>query len=151
MTGSASPVVIIPIRFSLKLLHSIIAPLLPILFWALACRCAPAAEVVFEDFEKGRDIPWRSTGDAFAQGPAAGTLHGQQPVRGFHGRRLANSFTSGDAAQGTLTSRKFVIRFRYVKLLVGGGYAPGKCEVRLLVGKSVCRAATGQKVGSRVG
>lgn len=51
-----------------------------------------------------------TTGSAFGAGPAAGTLPGQQPVSGFEGAGLVNSFRDGDGTTGTLTSPPFTIR-----------------------------------------
>ncbi len=76
---------------------------------------------VLADFESGTYGAWSVTGAAFGNGPATGTLAGQNPVSGFAGDRLVNSFRGGDAAQGTLTSPAFTLDRDYVNLLVGGG------------------------------
>ena len=81
----------------------------------------PPAGDVFEDFEAADYGAWTTTGSAFGSGPASGTLPGQQPVSGFAGQRLVNSFIDFDASQGTLTSPTFRITRDYINLLVGGG------------------------------
>ncbi|MFC5382182.1 GH32 C-terminal domain-containing protein [Aquipuribacter nitratireducens] len=81
----------------------------------------PPGRVVadFEDATYGAG--WTTTGTAFGDGPAAGTLPGQQKVSGFRGDGLVNSFLGGDAPTGTLTSPPFVLDRDWVNLLVGGG------------------------------
>ena len=81
----------------------------------------PPAGEVFEDFEAAGYDAWTTTGSAFGSGPASGTLPGQQPVSGFAGERLVNSFLDFDSSQGTLTSPTFRITRDYINLLVGGG------------------------------
>ena len=81
---------------------------------------SPAGEV-YEDFEGGDYGAWTATGTAFGSAPARGTLPGQQPVSGFTGGGLANSFQDFDSSQGTLTSPEFTLSRDYVNLLVGGG------------------------------
>jgi len=65
----------------------------------------------------------RASGPAFRQAPSRGTAqNGQQPVAGFLGRGLVNTFDpDGDASQGSLTSPAFRIDKRYLHFLVGGG------------------------------
>jgi fructan beta-fructosidase len=84
----------------------------------------PPAGEVFADFEAPRYEGWTATGRAFGDGPATGTLPGQQAVSGFEGERLVNSFIDFDSTQGTLTSEPFTISRPYVNLLVGGGAHP---------------------------
>ena len=90
-------------------------------------RCArtsatrPALATVFEDFEKKNYEGWTITGDAFGKGPSRGTEAGQQPVSGFAGRGLVNTFIAGDGPQGTATSKPFRIERRYIGFLIGGG------------------------------
>ncbi len=99
---------------------------------------------VFEDFEKPAYDGWTVTGNAFAVGPASGSLSGQQPVSGYFGYGLVNSYRSGDGPQGEMLSKKFTINKRYIGLLVGGGNHPGVTCVNLLVGGKVVLSATGK-------
>ncbi|MFJ6837848.1 GH32 C-terminal domain-containing protein [Streptomyces sp. NPDC091209] len=79
---------------------------------------------VMQDFE-GTDFgSWTSTGTAFGQAPTAGAVEGQGTVAGFDGRGLANSFHSGDATTGTLTSPPFTVDSKYLNFRVGGGRHP---------------------------
>lgn len=99
-------------------------------------------DITFEDFEKGYDN-WTAEGEAFGSGPAHGTLPGQQPVSGFVGKGLVNSFLGGDGPVGTLTSKEFTVQRSYIRLLVGGGSHPDT-QVRLMVDGKVVRAASGK-------
>jgi uncharacterized protein (DUF608 family) len=99
---------------------------------------------VFEDFEKEHYEGWKISGEAFGKGPARGTFPGQQPVSGFVGRRLVNTFIHGDGPQGTATSKAFRIQRRFIGLLVGGGNHPGQTCVNLRVGGRVVHTATGK-------
>jgi fructan beta-fructosidase len=84
----------------------------------------PPAGTVVQDFE-GTDFgTWTTTGTAFGDGPAAGTLDGQTTVDGFDGKGLANSFHSGDGTTGTLTSPSFTVDSDYLNFKVGGGRHP---------------------------
>jgi sucrose-6-phosphate hydrolase SacC (GH32 family) len=98
---------------------------------------------VLADFEGGDYAGWRATGDAFGDAPASGTLLEQQPVTGFQGRGLVNTFRGGDAAQGTLTSPEFAIDADYLSFLIGGGAHRGQTCLNLLVEGRVVRTATG--------
>ena len=110
----------------------------------------PAAEkggrppIVFADFE-GKDYgDWKATGEAFGTGPVRGTLPGQQPVSGYEGEELVNSWVHGDAAVGKLTSPEFTIERRFVSFLIGGGNNPGAACINLLLDGKVVRTATGK-------
>ena len=99
---------------------------------------------VLADFETGDYGEWKVTGDAFGSGPARGTLPNQNPVDGFRGRGLVNSFNRADAGQGTLTSPAFELTGGWVNFLVGGGSHPGRTCLNLLVDGRVARSATGR-------
>lgn len=100
--------------------------------------------ILFADFEGPDYGNWQVEGEAFGRGPARGTLEGQQPVTGFEGQGLVNSFFGGDQAQGTLTSPLFTVSRRFVNFLVGGGAHEGKTCVNLVVDGKVVRSATGR-------
>ncbi|MFH5804072.1 glycoside hydrolase family 32 protein [Alienimonas sp. DA493] len=120
--------------------------LIALLTCAWAAAPAPAAErpdVVVADFEAADYGDWTTTGEAFGDGPAAGTLPGQMQVDGFEGRRLVNSFHGGDGAVGTLTSPPFELSRNHVNLLVGGGGYEGETCVNLRVDGEVVRTAVG--------
>jgi uncharacterized protein (DUF608 family) len=99
---------------------------------------------VFEDFEKPTYEGWTITGDAFGKGPSHGTEGGQQPVTGFAGHGLVNTYQGGDGPQGTATSRPFTIQQRYIGFLIGGGNHPGRTCINLRVGGQVVRTTTGK-------
>ena len=100
-------------------------------------------DVVFDDFENGYAKNWKVEGKAFGREPAAGTLTGQQPVTGYHGNRLVNSYVGGDDTTGRLVGRPFAIERNYMHFLIGGGRFPNT-QLRLLVDGKVVRAASGK-------
>ncbi len=102
----------------------------------------PAGRVL-ADFEGDDYADWQATGAAFGAAPARGTLPNQQPVEGFRGRGLVNTYLGGDAAQGTLTSPAFTLDHDYLSFLIGGGRHPGRACLNLLVDGQVVRTATG--------
>lgn len=111
----------------------------------------PAAEPEFvpegrvlADFEGEDYQDWTATGTAFGSGPARGTLPHQQPVTGFRGRGLVNTYLGGDQAQGTLRSPPFVITHDFLSFLIGGGAHEGQTCLNLRVDGEVVRTATGE-------
>lgn len=104
----------------------------------------PAADdLPIADFE-GKDYgKWKTTGEAFGDGPARGTLPGQMNVTGFLGKGLVNSFNKGDQSVGTLTSPPFEIQRKHVNFLIGGGAHAGKTCMNLQIDGKVVRTATG--------
>jgi sucrose-6-phosphate hydrolase SacC (GH32 family) len=99
---------------------------------------------VFADFETTGYTGWTKTGTAFGSGPASGNLSGQQPVFGYLGNKLVNSFNNGDGAVGTLTSSSFTISKNCINFLIGGGNNPGQTCVNLIVNGSVVLSTTGR-------
>ena len=100
--------------------------------------------IVFEDFEGDDYGRWQAQGEAFGKSPAKGTLPAQNPVSGFQGDGLVNSFLEGDETQGVLTSPNFNICRKFINFLVGGGNQEGQTCINLLVDGKVARTATGQ-------
>jgi fructan beta-fructosidase len=97
---------------------------------------------VLADFESGYDN-WQTTGSAFGEEPASGTLPNQQIVSGFRGKRLVNTYRNGDQTVGTLTSQEIEISRDYISFLIGGGNHPGKTGISLLIDGKLVRSATG--------
>jgi fructan beta-fructosidase len=91
----------------------------------------PPAGTVLQDFEAADFGSWDTTGTAFGAGPVSGEIDGQQAVTGFEGKRLANSFHSGDGTVGTLTSPDFTVSQAYLNFLIGGGNHPNVPGTRL--------------------
>ncbi|TFC00926.1 MULTISPECIES: GH32 C-terminal domain-containing protein [unclassified Cryobacterium] len=83
----------------------------------------------YADFEASNYGSWTTTGSAFGTGPASGALAGQQPVSGFVGNKLVNSFVGSDTSTGTLTSPSFTIGSSYVNFLAGGGNHPRPSDI----------------------
>jgi uncharacterized protein (DUF608 family) len=105
-----------------------------------------AAATVFEDFEKKDYQGWTLTGEAFGKRPSRGTEGGQQPVSGFAGRGLVNTFIAGDGPQGTATSKPFRIEHQYIGFLIGGGAHAGQTCINLKVDGKIVRSATGKNL-----
>jgi sucrose-6-phosphate hydrolase SacC (GH32 family) len=105
--------------------------------------CVQRPDIVLADFEGETYGEWTATGAAFGSGPVRGTLPNQMPVSGYLGRGLVNSYAGGDGSTGKLTSPEFVIRRKWINLLIGGGMHPGRTCVNLIVDGRVVRTATG--------
>jgi fructan beta-fructosidase len=104
---------------------------------------ADRPDILIADFEGDNYGEWKTTGTAFGDKPARGTLPNQMPVSGFLGKGLVNSYLGGDAATGTLTSPEFTIERKFISFLIGGGKYEGKTCINLLVAGKVIRTATG--------
>ncbi len=104
----------------------------------------PRPKIVLADFEGENYGDWTATGEAFGKGPAHGTLPSQQAVSGFLGKGLVNTFLSGDAPQGTLTSPAFEISRKFISFLIGGGSHANETCINLRVDDKVVRTATGK-------
>jgi hypothetical protein len=90
--------------------------------------------VVYADFEGDSYGDWTVSGEAFGTGPAKGAIGGQQPVRGYRGKGLVNTYLgSNDTKQGVLTSPTFTISRRYISFLVGGGNHKDRTCMNLVV------------------
>lgn len=106
----------------------------------------PSDSIDFADFEgtgSFTDLGWTPTGDLIGRSPVNGTLSGQNPVTGYLGKRLVNTFLNGDATTGTLTSKSFAISKRYINFLIGGGHDFNNTAVHLRVNGQIVRSATG--------
>lgn len=98
---------------------------------------------ILADFE-GQDYgDWKTTGAAFGPGPAQGRLADQNPVEGYLGHGLVNSYYHGDASTGTLTSPAFEITRPFLNFLMGGGSQKETC-MNLLVDGKIVRTASGK-------
>ena len=105
-------------------------------------RPAKRPDVLFEDFEQGYD-QWTVEGEAFGTGPAPGTLPNQQPVTGFLGAHLVNSYLHGDGTTGRMTSKPFLLERRCIAFLIGGGQGK-QTGINLLLDGKVVRTAHGR-------
>nr|pir fructan beta-fructosidase (EC 3.2.1.80) precursor - Penicillium sp. (Strain TN-88) [Penicillium sp.]BAC16218.1 exoinulinase [Penicillium sp. TN-88] len=106
----------------------------------------PDGSFIFEDFEGNHsfsDRGWIATGDFIGTSPVAGTLPGQNPVTGYLGNQLVNTFLNGDATTGTLTSPSFTISYKYINFLIGGGDNINQTAIQLKIDGNVVYAATG--------
>jgi len=82
---------------------------------------------------------------AFDTGPSTGTGKGQQPVTGFLGKRLLNSFVrQGDSATGALVSTEFEVKKRYIHFLIAGGAKQELTGMQLVVQDQPLRTACGE-------
>ena len=104
----------------------------------------PKTARLFENFERLDYGAWKVEGEAFGTGPALGTLPNQNPVEGYVGKRLVNSFTGGDDTFGRLQSPEFEIQDNFLNFLIGGGEYAGETCVNLVVDGKVARTAVGR-------
>ncbi len=104
----------------------------------------PATATLFADFEDGTYGAWKATGEAFGPGPARGVLPFQNPVSGYSGRYLINTYYKKDDTKGTLVSPEFTVEKPFVNFLVGGGNYKGQTCVNLVVDGKVVRTVTGK-------
>src|SRR5829696_1971959 len=117
-----------------------------------AVDAPPPAGTVFADFEGDTyGTGWTATGTFAGTRPPAGTIGDQQPVSGYEGRQLVNTFIDHDVGTGHITSPEFTVTTDYITLLVGGGNHPHPggtgnppTAVDLIVDGTVVRTATGQ-------
>jgi uncharacterized protein (DUF608 family) len=87
----------------------------------------------------------KSIGPAFEDAPAPGVAVGQQPLNGYAGKQLINTFyPGGDALTGSLTSPGFKIEKDFIAFLIGGGDFLNEVGMKLWVDGTVVREATGR-------
>lgn len=111
----------------------------------------PPPGTVFADFEgDSYGEGWTATGTFAGTQPPAGTIGDQQPVSGYEGSRLVNTFIDRDNGTGRITSPEFTIARDRINFLVGGGHHPYPGDagnlptaVNLVVDGKVVRTATG--------
>ena len=112
----------------------------------------PPPGTVLADFEGDTYGPgWTATGTFEGTRPPAGTIGDQQPVSGYEGSQLVNTFIDHDNGTGHITSPEFTISTDYINFLVGGGNHPypgdatnPPTSVNLIVDGQVVRTSTGQ-------
>src|SRR4051794_7566413 len=110
-----------------------------ILTLLIAGSHARGQDIVVADFESDTYGEWKVEGDAFGPGPTGG--HKLQAT-GYRGRRLVNSYGSGDSATGAITSPPLEINRRFLAFLIGGGRHEGETGLELLVDGKTERSAT---------
>ena len=122
-----------------------VEPLTTVLMDAIADQQDNVArpDRVLFDFEQDTYAHWTTDGEAFGGGPARGTQPDQNPVTGFAGERLVNSYPGSDAPTGRLMCEPFNIDRRYMTFLIGGGRDAQRTCMHLLVDGQVVRTATG--------
>jgi len=124
----------------------------------LQCQAGPGAgvgeprtDIVFEDFEGRSYKNWSVEGTAFGKGPRPN--HHQQPLGGYEGKGLADSFFNGrdrtvtsvgsDRHTGKLVSRSFSVNRRHIAFLIGGGNHAEKTCLNLVIDGTIVASATG--------
>jgi hypothetical protein len=89
-------------------------------------------DILFEDFEHGY-LNWKIEGEAFGQEPAHGTLPNQQPVSGFIGKSLVNSFVNrlllSAASSGFSSVADITSIPKFASLSVTGYVAPRPAKI----------------------
>ncbi|HIJ53860.1 MAG TPA: hypothetical protein HPP66_12000 [Planctomycetes bacterium] len=110
-------------------------------------------DILFEDFEKENYEGWAATGTAFGDSPVKmADMPGYQGDVAGKGKRVVNTHNvrqgedvrGGDRHVGTLTSKPFVIRRKYINFLIGGGAHKGKTCLNLLIDGKVVNSTTGR-------
>ncbi len=101
-------------------------------------------DIVFADFESGTYKDWTITGNAFGKSPSRGPNGRQQPVTGFAGKFLINTYPGNDNARGTATSKPFKIERRFIHFLIGGGAHKDKTCINLVIDGKAVRTETGR-------
>lgn len=99
--------------------------------------------ILLQDFEGETYGDWTVAGEAFGTGPAKGGFPGQQPVSGYEGAGLVNSWKGNDDLTGELASPPFTVSRKYINFLIGGGQYAGETCINLLVDGAVVRTAAG--------
>ena len=117
--------------------------LIVVLMGLVATLSFAAEDILVEDFEGADYGAWKIEGNAFGAAPAKGTIGGQNPVNGFKGKGLVNTFLDGDLSKGTLTSPEFKIERKYITFLIGGGIHKNTCLELLVDGKKVAASSGG--------
>lgn len=107
-------------------------------------KTAPSnrSQRLLADFENGYG-EWIVSGDALGTEPAKGTLPNQNPVTGFVGKGLVNTYKGGDDTKGTLTSPTFKIDRKFLNFKIGGGAHANRTCINLIIDSKVVRTATG--------
>lgn len=99
---------------------------------------------MYDDFESGYG-KWTIHGEAFGKAPAAGTLDKQNPVSGFNGKGLVNTYLGGsDQLTGKMISKPFEIKQEYICFLIGGGSFAKKTCMNLLIDGQIVHSARGR-------
>ncbi|HTQ08689.1 MAG TPA: GH116 family glycosyl hydrolase, partial [Fimbriimonadaceae bacterium] len=106
-------------------------------------RANPRPDLLIADFEGDTYGDWKVEGEAFGPGPAKGTLPNQNPVTGFVGKGLVDTYYKGDGTTGRLTSPDFTIERDFINFKIGGGNDANSECINLLVDGAVVRTATG--------
>jgi len=122
----------------LTLQHSVIAPPRG------SENASQRPAILLADFEGSDYGAWVPTGTALGKGPAQGTQPKQNPVTGYLGKGLVNTYPGDDDAMGTLTSPRFRIERKFINFLIGGGAHAGDTCMNLVIGDTVARTATGK-------
>ena len=115
-----------------------------------AARADARPAKLIDDFEGDVYAGWRVEGEAFGSKPSRGTEPDQNPVTGFAGRGVVNSFRGGsgvgegDRPTGKMTSEPFALDRDYMTFLIGGGGHAGRTCLSLVVDGKTVRTATGR-------
>ena len=84
-------------------------------------QSAGRVDLLIADFEGDTYGEWKTTGEAFGEGPARANVKPRNRVTGHQGQGLVNTYLDGDLSTGTLTSPPFTIQRRHINFLIGAG------------------------------
>ena len=113
---------------------------------AVSCLCqlnSRADDLAIGHFGRTNYGDWRSTGTAFASGPASGALLSKLEIENAREQPVASSEIDGDAPTGTLTSPEFRIKRNYISFRIGGGDFERDTCVNLLLDGKIVKSAVG--------
>ncbi len=96
----------------------------------------PRPERLLRDFNGPDYGDWKAQGAAMGTGPSRGTTPRQNPVTGFEGAGLVNTYADDDDLTGSLTSPPFTIDRNYLVFLIGGGRHKGTTCINLRLGRA---------------
>jgi len=100
-----------------------------------------SAEIVFENFEKGRFENWTVEGKAFTDTPKKV----KKELPRIAGNYVADSRTCGSGkVPGKLISKPFVIKHRYISFIISAGTYPAQACINLVVDGKTVRSSTGR-------
>ena len=117
--------------------------LIVVLMGLVATSSIAVKDIIVEDFEGADYGDWKIEGNAFGSAPAKGRIGGQNPVSGFKGKGLVNTFLDGDLSKGSLTSPEFKVERKFITFFIGGGIHKNTSLELLVDGKKVASSSGG--------
>lgn len=108
--------------------------------------------ILFDDFESGKYTNWYSEGTAFGDGPLSkNEIAHYQKLKGYQGSQFINThnvrqgknISSGDAPTGTLRSKPFKIKRKFIHVLISGGNNADQTGLQVIIDGEVIAKVSG--------